>query len=216
MKTYTTRRSFIRVLGGLFAFIPAASSLTASPLAQAANLSPADAKKQIEEEVKARTADGLVLGLEGDSIWIKDRHVDRLRLIVTDQSLVWKGVYNKGKAFNSYLHAIEPGDDVVVLGQRAGTDFTVEKLWANVVNTYVKVDSIGVETDGATITYTDAFVKAGPVARSGTVRVLPSHLIDPAMYKSFMSKSQELRGKSIQVIGLRLKDGTLIAANILQ
>jgi len=204
---HISRRSFIRVLAGLFAFIPAARSLTAFPFNSADE--PPMSKEELKETLKARIAKGKVLALEGDSIWIRDRYVDKLRLVITDESIVWKGKYNKGKDFDSYPHVIEPGDDVIALGQRNGVDFSVEKMYANILNTYITVDEISLEKDEAIISYTDASEKMG------TVRVRPDYLIDRALYKEVVSKRQQMRGTKMQIIGLPLKDGTVVAANVL-
>ncbi len=206
---HISRRSFIRVLAGLFAFVPAARSLTAFPFNSADEL-PIMSKEELEEILKARIAEGKVLALEGDSIWIRDRwYGDTLRLVITDESIVWKGKYNKGKDFDSYPHVIEPGDDVIALGQRNGVDFSVEKMYANILNTYITVDDISLEKDEAIISYTDASEKVG------TVKVRPDYLIDKALYQEVVSKSQQLRGTKVQVIGLPLQDGTIVAANVL-
>jgi hypothetical protein len=204
---HISRRSFIRVLAGLFAFVPAARSLTASPFNSADE--PPMSKEELKEILKARIAEGKVLALEGDSIWIRDRYVDKLRLVITDESIVWKGKYNKGKDFDSYPHVIEPGDDVIALGQRNGVDFSVEKMYANILNTYITVDEISLEKDEAIVSYTDAYEKVG------TVKVRPDYLIDKALYQEVVSKSQQLRGTKVQVIGLPLQDGTIVAANVL-
>jgi hypothetical protein len=205
---HISRRSFIRVLAGLFAFVPAARSLTAFPF-NSAGEPPIMSKEELEEILKARIAKGNVLALEGDSIWIRDRYVDKLRLVITDESIVWKGKYNKGKDFDSYPHVIEPGDDVIALGQRNGVDFSVEKMYANILNTYITVDEISLEKDEAIISYTDASEKMG------TVKVRPDYLNDKALYKEVVSKRQQLRGTKVQIIGLPLKDGTIVAANVL-
>jgi hypothetical protein len=206
---HISRRSFIRVLAGLFAFVPAARSLTAFPF-DSADEPPIMSKEEFEEALKARIAEGDVLALEGDSIWIRDRwYGGRLRLVITDESIVWKGKYNKGKDFHSYPHMIEPGDDVIALGQRNGVDFSVEKMYANILNTYITVDEISLEKDEAIVSYTDASEKVG------TVKVRPDYLIDKALYQEVVSKSQQLRGTKVQVIGLPLQDGTIVAANVL-
>jgi len=205
---HISRRSFIRVLAGLFAFVPAARSLTAFP-SNTADEPPIMSKEELEEILKARIAEGKVLALEGDSIWIRDRYVDKLRLVITGESIVWKGKYNKGKDFDSYPHVIEPGDDVIALGQRNGADFSVEKMYANILNTYITVDEISLEKDEAIISYADASEK------KSTVKVRPDYLIDKALYQEVVSKRQQLRGTKVQVIGLPLKDGTIVAANVL-
>lgn len=206
---HISRRSFIRVLAGLFAFVPAARSLTVFPFNSADEL-PIMPREELKEILKARIAEGKVLALEGDSIWITDRwYVDKLRLVITDESIVWKGKYNKGKDFDSYPHVIEPGDDVIALGQRNGVDFSVEKMYANILNTYITVDEISLEKDEAIISYTDASEKMG------TVKVRPDYLIDKALYQEVVSRRQQLRGTKVQVIGLPLQDGTIVAANVL-
>ncbi len=203
-----SRRSFVRVFAGLFAFIPAARSLTALPFNNAAE-PPIVSKEELKEILKARIAKGKVLALEGDSIRIRDRYVDKLRLVITDESIVWKGKYNKGKDFDSYPHRIELGDNVIALGQREGVDFKVEKMYANILNTYVMVSEVGLEKDEAIISYTDASGK------KGTVKVRPDYLIDKTLYKKVVSNRHQLLGTKVQIIGLSLKDGTIIAANIL-
>jgi len=210
-----SRRSFIRILAGLFAFIPAAKSLTASPLDNSNGRSHIMSQGELDEELKTRIAKGNVLALDGDSIWIKDRHVDKLRLVITDESIVWKGKYNKGKDFASYPHAIEPGDDVIALGERNEVDFTVEKMYVNILNAYITVGEISLVRDEALIFYTQASVKEGTIDEKGTVRVRPDYLIDQTLYQEVVSKRQQLRGTRMQIIGLPLKDGTIIAANIL-
>ena len=212
---HISRRSFIRVLAGLFAFVPAVRSLTAFPSDSADAPTIIISKEELEEILKARIAKGKVLALKGDSIWIRDRHVDRLRLVITDESIVWKGKYNKGNDFDSYPHVIEPGDDVIALGQRNGVDFSVEKMYANILNTYITVDEISLEKDEAIISYTDASEKVGTVVRPGTVKVRPDYLIDKALYQEVVSKRQQLRGTKVQIIGLPLQDGTIVAANVL-
>jgi len=205
---HISRRSFVRVLTGLFAFVPAARSLTAFPSSRA-DEPPVISKEEMKEILKARIAKGKILTLEGDSIWIRDRFVDKLRLVITDESIVWKGKYNKGKDFGSYPHVIEPGDDVIALGQRNGVDFSVEKMYANILNTYITVREIGLEKDEAIIYYTDASEKLG------IVKVRPDYLIDEALYKEVVSKRQQLSGTKVQIIGLPQEDGTIIAANVL-
>ncbi|TEU11876.1 MAG: hypothetical protein E3J21_22560 [Anaerolineales bacterium] len=205
---HISRRSFIRVLAGLFAFVPAARSLTAFSF-NSADEPTIMSKEELEDILKARIAEGKVLALEGDSIWIRDRYVDKLRLVITDESIVWKGKYNKGNDFDSYPHVIEPGDDVIALGQRNGVDFSVEKMYANILNTYITVDEISLEKDEAIISYTDASEKMG------TVKVRPDYLNDEALYKEVVSRRQQLHGTKVQIIGLPLKDGTIVAANVL-
>src|SRR3990172_3103369 len=137
MNRQISRRSFARVLAGMFAFVPAATSLNALTAYRdfGANSQigapPTMSKGQFDEMIKSRIAKGNVLALEGNSIWIKDRYSPRLRLIITDKSIVWKGKYNKGANFQSYPHVIEPGDQVVARGQGNGDEFVVEKMYAN-------------------------------------------------------------------------------------
>lgn len=209
-----SRRSFIRMLAGTVAFVPAARSLVALPL-DLDRHPRALSKKQLAEELKTRIAKGRVLALDGESIWIRDRHVDKLRLVITDETLVWKGKHNKGKNFALYPHTIEPGDDVIALGRRSGTDFTVEKMYANIVNVYVTVDEISLGEEEAVITYTDASVKKGTVEHRGTVRVRPDYLADSKAYRELVDKLLQLRGTKVQIIGLPLKDGTVVASNVL-
>lgn len=213
-----TRRLFIRVLAGMFAFVPATRSLTA--FAQGDDRPPpppmpAMSKKELEEEVKARIAEGTVLILQGESILIKDRFTDKLRLIVTDQSIVRKGKANTGKDFQSYPHPIDPGDDVIALGRRSGTDFTVEKMYVNNVNAYVTVDGIRLEGDDVVISYADGSTKSGVLAPRGIVRVRSDYVIHPSVHQEVVNKREKLQGTRVQVIGYRLKDGTIAASNVL-
>jgi len=181
------------VLAGLFAFIPAARSLTAFPF-NSDDGSPAIlSREDLKETLKNKIAKGKVLTLEGDSIWIRDRYVDKLRLVITDESIVWKGKYNKGKNFDSYPHVVEPGDDVIALGQRNGGDFAVEKMYANILNTYIKVDEISRDQEGVTISYTDVSQK------KGAVKVRPDYLIDKALHEEIVSKRQQLLGATYKL-----------------
>lgn len=206
--SHISRRSFIRVLAGLFAFIPAARSLTAFPFHSDDGSPSMLSKKELKDILKTKIAKGKVIALEGASIWIRDRYADKLRLVITNESIVWKGKYNKGKDFGSYPHAIEPGDDVIALGQRNGGDFVVEKMYANILNTYVKADEISFDHDEITIFYMDG-------SQRGAVKVRADYLIDNALYEKVASKVQQLRGATVQIIGLPLKDGTIVAANVL-
>lgn len=216
-----SRRSFIRTLLGLFAFIPAARSLTVvaaseedirlrqslPPLAELPPPPiPAD---ELEMLMKTRIAKGKVLALEGPSVWINDRLGDKLRLVLTDDSIVWKGKYNKGNNFDSYPHMIEPDDAVIALGQRNGSEFVVEKMYANILNTRIMVEGLSFDQDGATISYADASNKRG------VVKVRPDYLIGRNVYKDIVDKGQQLVGRPVQIIGLPLKDGTILAANVL-
>ncbi|MBI4674069.1 MAG: hypothetical protein HY741_20690 [Chloroflexi bacterium] len=210
-----SRRAFIRILSGMFAFVPVARSLTAFP---ANNNESAFRQLDLQsapqtaslEELKARIASGEVLSLERDSIWIQDRYTDsRLRLIITDESIVWKGKYNKGNHFGSYSHVIEPSDDVVARGQRNGGEFIVEMMFVNIVNTYVTVDGVHPEKDKTKIVYTDAS------AKRAVIEVRPDYLKYKEVYDQIISNRQQLQGKRVQVIGLPLNDGTILASNIL-
>lgn len=214
-KRQISRRSFARVLAGMLAFVPAARSLNALAAYRDFGVNsqigapPIMSKEQFDEMIKSRIAQGDVLALEGNSIWIKDRYSPRLRLVITDKSIVWKGKYNKGANFQSYPHVIERGDQVVARGQRNGDEFVVEKMYANIVNTYITVDEINLQQDEAQISYIDAS------KGKGVVRVRADYLVNQALYKNVLSNRQQLRGKKLQIIGLPLKDATIIAANVL-
>lgn len=205
-----SRRSFVRMLAGLLAFVPVAKSLTTSPFKHDADLPRITSKEDLKETLKARIAKGVVLALEGNSIWIHDRYVDdKLRLVITDESVVWKGKYNKGNGFGSYSYSIDPGDDAIALGQRQGNEFVVEKMYANIVNIYVTVNEISVEGDAALISYTDASTG------KGTVRITKDHLVNQAVHNEIVNRRQQLLDTKVQIIGLPLKDGTVVAANVL-
>lgn len=225
---YLSRRSFMRILAGLFAFIPAARSLSAftssddtafqplvSPRPDAPGVISGD---ELKELLRTRIAKGKALTLEGSSIWISDRYTDRLRLVITERSIVWKGKYNVGNDFASYPHAIEPGDTVIARGQRNGDEFMVERMYANILNAYINVGEIILDQGEVTISYTDLFPKTRPVtwlAKAGAVKVRPDYLVDQALYEEVVRKHLQLRGTMVQIIGLPLKDGTIAAANIL-
>lgn len=88
-------------------------------------------------------------------------------------------------------------------------------MYANIVNTYVAVDKISLQGDEAVISYSKASAKSGAAESSGIVRVKPDHVINRAIHQEVVDKRQQMLGKRVQIIGLQLKGGTIIAANVL-
>lgn len=203
-----SRRSFIRLLAGLFAFLPVAGSLTASPLQSPDGSALSLSREALAQSLKARIAKGAVLAVQGDSVLIKDRYADKLRLVITDESLVWKGKYNRGKDFSNYSHMIEPGDTIIARGERKADQFMVEKIYANISNAYITVDEVSTKPDEIVIYYTDK------AKRKGAVKVRADYLGDKTLYQRILDNHQQLRGRVVQIIGLSQKDGTTIATNL--
>lgn len=209
-----SRRSFVRIISGLFAFIPTTGLLAKLPsnLNEVAvgNLPAVNLDKMgSEEDFKARIAEGAVLDLEGNSIWINDRYESNLRLVISADSIVWKGRYNTGGDFQSYPYPIKIEDRVVARGERKNAEFFVEKMYVNIVNIYIAIADITVTADETTLHYSDASNERK------AVRVKPDYLIDKGVYKVLIDNPQQLHGITMQVIGLPLDDGTILASNIL-
>lgn len=206
-----SRRSFVRVLAGVFAFVPAARSLAALPTSAAS-------QEDLKEMLRSRIAKGTVTAVGVGALRILDRYTGaELTLAVTDQSVVWKGKYNAGNNFSSYPHTIQKGDRVIALGKRTESDFTVDRVYVNHVNMYVTIGDVALNDDGAVLSYTDGFSSYPEVAnrKNGTVIARVDYLIHKDVYQQLIAKGPQLRGSRVQVFGLPLADGTVIASNLL-
>lgn len=168
--------------------------------------------------MRSRIAKGTVTALGVGAIRIFDLYTTaELTLTITDNSVVWKGKYNTGNNFSSYPHAIQTGDRVIALGNRTTSGFVVERMYVNHVNMYITIGDMVVNKDGATLYYTDAFSSYPEVSsqKSGTVIARLDYLIHNDIYQQLIDKGPQLRGSKVQVVGLPLPDGTVIASNLL-
>lgn len=215
-----SRRTFVRILAGLFAFIPAAKSLNAMAADgqdssfQSTHFSPGDPPEiiphdQLEETLKARIANGEILEIKRSSIVIKDYRDYVLELVVTDESIVWKGKYNTGNHFDSFPHKIEIGDVVFARGIRNNDLFAVEMMFVNIVNKYITVDKLEVGKEYARIIYSDGSRK------NRVVELLPDYLKYKDILPAVLNAKKQLPGTTIQIVGLPLENGTIVACNVL-
>ncbi|MFN8453206.1 MAG: hypothetical protein U0401_00805 [Anaerolineae bacterium] len=113
-----SRRSFIKVLSGLVAFVPAAKILAAPEGVQST-----DPSLEIENY-----AGGKALKVDSDKIVIDMFERGDVTLYISPKTIIWKGDWNGGLP-------IEVGDYINAWGgPRDKQSLDVEKMWVNIIN----------------------------------------------------------------------------------
>jgi hypothetical protein len=90
-------------------------------------------------------------------------------------------------------------------------------MYVNHVNMYVTASDIVINKDGAILSYTDAFSSYPEVSnrKNGRIIAKVDYLVYKDVYQQLVDNGSQLRGSKVQVVGLPLPDGTVIASNLL-
>ncbi|MGH2459203.1 MAG: hypothetical protein ACRDIY_10085 [Chloroflexota bacterium] len=192
-----SRRTFVKILAGLLAFVPASRALAAgvnTPLPRTGNQPAPRVEKYLGGWVTG-VAPGRVKVRSYDGEYI-------LRLAANSQ--LWKGAWNSNST-------VEVGDRVEAWGTRqVGGFFDVERMWVNIVNLIGPVSNIHETANQMQLSQRDRF------------RGLLSVTIDPQTIV-VSNRTQRLyspgqlrltAGESAQIIGLLLKDVSVRATRV--
>lgn len=131
---------------------------------------------------------------------------DTVELHLSASTQIWKGEWNPNAA-------IEVGDHVDAWGQPEGTNvLDVEKMWVNIVNLMGTISSIKQVQGGLLVQHQDSRTGAH------TVIIDQRTIVDSqgSLEITYSNASVALHvGQLLQIIGLRLKDGTIRATRLL-
>ncbi len=167
-------------------------------------------------------AEGIVTEVSSDKIIITTDGDVELHLL--PESEIWKGDYEG-------TNPVEVGDEVIVWGQphEDGKIIDVEKMWGNIVNLRGSISDIEQTAEGFQLRLDDAYTgmhlikfnqQTAVVMTSKAERIVNSKVesrdgIQIAVIELELGvKLQLSEGKSIQVIGLRLNDGSILAGRV--
>ena len=183
-----SRRSFIKMLSGFVAFVPAAKILAAP-------------EPQSTDDLEYNYAGGRVLKIDPDKILIDMFERGDVTLYITSQTNIWKGEWN-GKL------PIEVGDYINAWGTpRDKQSLDVEKMWVNIINLRGKASDLKEETSGLQLRLSDSGLGEYSVEINGKTIISQED-----QEKPFDKTSVSLKeGQWMQVIGLELKGNSVLA-----
>ncbi len=210
-----SRRTVAKVGLSLVAFVPAARALAAGggspssagrmPIRSTANLPPPPPPGT--SLVIDKFVSGNVVALSLPQIRIRTEAPGDVLLYLSATTDVWEGRFVR-------TIPIEIGDRLTVWGtpRNGAKAFDVEKLWINIVNLIGPISRIQPEGQGLRFSQRDRHMGAT------AVRIDPRTLIagSAGLREPYSSRPIALReAQVIQVIGRRLKDGSVLATDVL-
>ncbi len=194
-----SRRILLKVGAGLVAFVPAARLLAAGPNERTpAPASPAQGPKPIANHVG-----GTVEKIAPNLLAVKAYNgTFTLRLSTTSE--VWKGKYDRNAI-------IDVGDRVEAWGQpQPGNNLDVERMWVNIVNLVGPISNIADNASTVALTCRDRH--RGSLKVTIDQETLIPNGTQEVRYTQGVLSLQE--GKQLQIIGLKLKDGSVRATRV--
>lgn len=207
-----SRRQFIKVLVGLFAFIP-----TIKVLADLNDEEQLDLKLTDEPPLPHPPPDAVSVAIEnyssGNAIELSAEKIliqtfeGDVMLHISPKTEVWEGLWVKEIP-------IEIGSHIIAWGERQGDgSLLVEKMWVDIVNLLGSILDITEDQDSLQIVIDEK--------RSGSeIKVVVNERFatsEDGQHKvQFGSEPIVIyKGQIVQVIGRRFEDGTVLATNFL-
>ncbi len=197
--------SVIRAYAGLPLLIPTPD---ASPACQectsdeALDIKPPTPNPQVPIE---KIIDGTVVEVKGNEIVVSNTVRGLVTLHIVPETRIWKGKWDS-KA------PIEPGDFFYGYGEpnKTGTVYKMEQMEVNIVNLRGAVLSVNKTAEGTDIEFEEAHL--GKL----TVHVTAETLVTTEKGENPFSETPiDIKtGDGFQLIGLQLKDGTVLATRI--
>ncbi|HEX2036052.1 MAG TPA: DUF5666 domain-containing protein [Chloroflexota bacterium] len=211
MSLILERKTFLRTVAkvglGLFAFIPAARALTegrGTPAAPPALAGPAR-RFEIPNYVAGR-----VTAVSPRALKVQTHQREVTLELPTEMQEFWKG------AFAPQAEPLEVGDFVDVWGEpnHDRSVYLVQRLYANIVNRIGTISGVHTQEEATRLAHFDRRMK--PADQTATVTVDRRTLVDLGQdERTYDSRVLRLReGQWLQVIGLRLRDGSIRATRI--
>jgi len=194
-----SRRILLKVGAGLVAFVPAARLLAAGPNEHTpAPASPAEGPKPIVNHVG-----GTVEKIAPNLLAVK-AYNGTFTLRLSGTSEVWKGKYDRNAI-------IDVGDRVEAWGQpQPGNNLDVERMWVNIVNLVGPISNVADNASTVALTCRDRH--RGSLKVTIDQETLISNGTQEVRYTQGALSLQE--GKQLQIIGLKLKDGSVRATRV--
>lgn len=220
MKTTTSRRAFLKKMAlGLVAFVPAVRALASDRgNQQPAGLFQPEPTQSLDTSsppppppppgtslIVDKYATGEVTEVSRDRILLKTSYGGNVVLRLLPETAVWKGEWNGSLP-------IEVGDQIKAWGEpRTGGTFDVEKMWVNIVNLRGTISNIERESGGLRLRHHDA------CQGLFLVKIDQRTLVNrDGRAVTFGSSPIDLReGRHLQIVGLKLKDGSVLATRLL-
>lgn len=210
-----SRRTLTKTIVGLFAFIPAAKGLAGQD--QPLTLPQSIGVESIKIPPPPRTAEvflnftyGIVEIAKPREITITTSNHNRNVLRLSSESQVWKGKWDRSIS-------LEVGDEVRAWGHPNTIEGTleVEKMWVNIVNLHGPVINLKKGPEEWQIQHQD--IRMGKkLVKINQQTLLNSPNNDEI---TFGQKGENLaflqEGQQVQIIGLKLKDESVLATRIL-
>lgn len=216
-----TRRTITRFVLGLVAFVPAARSLGLGPnkdvtpaaLAQPRPPQPPGPPPPPPPPppvgaslVVERFASGSVMEVNDKRILLTNPTRGTLVLHLSRTTAVWKGGWDSGRP-------IEVGDQVAAWGEprAGGTEYDVEKMWVNIVNLQGRISNVRQGPSGPQFRLQDRYLGPQQVAMQSTTLINRPDGRETPFGADLVAPRD---GQFLQVIGLRLKDGSVQATRV--
>jgi hypothetical protein len=178
-------------------------------------LPPTLAPESIDEQVltpkprvpREKIIKGTIVAVDGDTIMIDSSKYGSVTLHLSDETRIWKGKWNSelpievGDFFYGYG---EPNEDRTI--------WKMEQMEVNIVNLRGGIISIKETSEGLTLQLEEAHDN-----QLYTIHVTPETLLmsDDGRDVPFSEAQVDLKlGDGVQIIGLKRKDGTVVATSI--
>jgi hypothetical protein len=217
----TVLKTPIKIGAGLVAFVPAMKSLTSGARATVSQAAPSISPPPgitapppppvtpTPRQVIDNYAGGIATAVSGGQITLSADPGSRsasLYLRLSTSTQIWEGDWNPGLP-------IEIGDHIDAWGNPRGQDvLDVEKMWVNIVNLMGTISDIRQVQGGLQLQHQDSRMGAHTVLVDQ--RTLVNRQANPEITYSAAAVSLDV-GQFLQVIGLKLKDGTIKATRLL-
>lgn len=218
-------KTALKIGAGMVAFVPAMKSLTTDVRARGAAPAevgasppsnpppgvaapPSPPATVSPRHIIENYAGGVVLSVTGSTITLRTDSGSRaaqIELHLSSSTRIWEGSWGSSLP-------IEGGDHIDAWGTPQGTNvLAVEKMWVNIVNLMGTVESVKQAPGGLQVQHQDS--------RTGTHSVVIDHrtIVDrqESPEVTYSSAIVLHPGQFLQIIGLRLKGGTVRATRLL-
>lgn len=149
---------------------------------------------------------GIATDVKGNTIVISSSKYGLVKLLISPETRIWKGKWDN-------TLPIEVGDDIVGYGEpnANNTVFTMEQLEINVVNLRGGITKVTARTEGVDI----------EMLESRSEQLESVHINAETMISTedgqypFGERAVEFKvDDGVQIIGVRLKDGTVLATTV--